>query len=475
MNRPDTATVTAVKSENGSISPTAALAAYVTEDAVTVPAHVRRYAKMLIADQLACQLAGAKLDLPTRIREAMTPISGPGASTVVGSGTTLAPDAAAYLNSVSGHANEFDDTHLATPTHPGAVVIPAALAVAEHLGSSGQELLDAVIVGYEVMLRVSYSVTPGLIGRGHHPAPAVGPFGAAAAAARLYSRRGPLNVGAALAIASSHAAGLLEYTQSGGSVKRLHCAIPSQAGVRSAILADAGVTGPLLPLEGNRGFCQVFSDTPRTEELSRALGDEFLLLESSIKTYCCCAMIHPALHAFTQLRDELHIRPDDIASIELYTPSQSILQHIGTIKHPRDVVSAQFSLGFSLAMLLSGWRCSWTDYESVPLADPDLNALSAKVSLALSGPDAGFETGFRGIVRLTDGHTLTLRADHAPGEPDLPIGHTGVRAKVQELTTPVIGESQTEELLETIDSLESIPTVRLLTESFLSPAVAAEY
>jgi 2-methylcitrate dehydratase PrpD len=303
----------------------------------------------------------------------------------------------------------------------------------------------------------------------------VGPFGAAAAAARLYHRLRPLDVGAALAIASSHAAGVLEYTQSGGTVKRLHCAIPAQAGVRSAILADAGVTGPLLPLEGSRGFCRVFSDTPRAEELSRDLGDEFLLLETAIKTYCCCAMIHPALYAAGRLRAETGIRPDHITAIELYTPSQSILQHIGVIKHPRDVVSAQFSLSFSLAMLLSGWQCSWADYHCVPLDDPGLNALAAKVSLTLSGPDAGFVTGFRGVVRLADGRTLPLRADHSPGEPQLPVGHAGVQAKVLELTTPVIGEPQARELLQVIDSLEDIPTVRLLAESLRLPAVAAQH
>ena len=127
-------------------------------------------------------------------------------------------------------------------------------------------------------------------------------------------------------------------------------------------------------------------------------------------------------------------------------------------------------------MLLAGWQCSWADYRRVPLADPELNALAAKVSLGQSGPDdAGFVTGFRGVVRLSDGRTLHLRADHAPGEPELPIGIAGIRAKFLELTTPVMGGSRAEKLLETIDSLEDLRSVSLLTDVLRSPTVGAQH
>ena len=192
-----------------------------------VQAEVRRRASMLVLDLIGCQIAGIQMPWSKRIHDTIAPLTAPGGASVVQYRDQLAPDGAAFINSAFAHSNESDDTHLKTPTHPGAVIIPAAMAVAESLDLDGQALLDAVIVGYEVMLRVSYSVSPHLIAQGHHPPPAVGPFGAAAAASRLMG----LNVEEtlnAMAIGGSHSAGLQEYTQTGGSVKRLHCAIPAR-------------------------------------------------------------------------------------------------------------------------------------------------------------------------------------------------------------------------------------------------------
>jgi 2-methylcitrate dehydratase PrpD len=165
---------------------TRALAKYVsTSRGGDIPAKVRETARLLLLDQLGCQIAGVQLPWSERVYEAIRPLSPVGKSTLVGHSEQLGPDAAAFLNSAMGHSNESDDTHLKSPTHPGAVIIPAAFAVAEDVGASGAQLLEAIVIGYEVMLRVSQSVSPGLVAQGHHPPPAVGPFGAASAASRL--------------------------------------------------------------------------------------------------------------------------------------------------------------------------------------------------------------------------------------------------------------------------------------------------
>lgn len=405
----------------------------------TVPEPVRRRAGLLLLDQIGCQIAGVQLPWSQRIYQTMRALSPAGGATVVGYPGRLGADAAAFLNSAFGHSNESDDTHLRSPTHPGAVIIPAAVALAEEHQASGQELLDALIVGYEVMLRVSYAVSPHLITRGHHPPPAVGPFGAAAAAARLLGLDQEQTVHA-LGIAGSHSAGLLEYTQTGGSVKRLHCAIPSQAGVRAALLAGNGVTGPPTVLEGKRGFAHVFSPERDLGWLTRGLGSEWLTMETAIKSYSCCYLIHPALDALRALRAEHPFAAADVAGIDVHTDSAALVHHVGVISEPQDILGAQFSMGFALSLLLHRGGCGFWDFFRADLRDPQLLELSHRVRILLDEDDrSGFRTGLRLRVRLSDGTELSREVAHARGEPEQPMSDPEIRDKFLDIAGPVLG------------------------------------
>jgi 2-methylcitrate dehydratase PrpD len=405
----------------------------------SVPEPVRRRAALLLLDQIGCQIAGVQLPWSQRIYQTIRPLSATGRATVVGHPDRLCPDAAAFLNSAFGHSNESDDTHLKSPTHPGAVIIPAAVALAEEQGVPGRQLLDAIIVGYEVMLRVSYAVSPHLITRGHHPPPAVGTFGAAATAARLLGLDQDQTVHA-LAIAGSHSAGLLEYTQTGGSVKRLHCAIPAQAGVRSALLAQQGVTGPPTVLEGKRGFTHVFSPERDLGWLTRGLGSQWLLMETAIKSYSCCYLIHPALDAIGQLRAGHPFTAEDVIGIDVHTTSAALVHHVGVITEPQDILGAQFSMGFALSLLLHRGGCGFWDFFRADLTDPQLLDLSRRVRVVLDEDDrSGFRTGLRLRVSLRDGTVLTGAVAHARGEPEQPMSDDEIRDKFLGIAGPVLG------------------------------------
>lgn len=404
-----------------------------------VPQEVRERASLLVLDQIGCQIAGAQLPWSKRIHEAIAPLTAPGGASVVQFREQLSPDGAAFINSAFGHSNESDDTHLKTPTHPGAVIIPAALALAEDLGSDGRDFLDAVIVGYEVMLRVSYAVSPHLIARGHHPPPAVGPFGAAAAAARLLGLDVDETVNA-LAISGSHSAGLLEYTQTGGSVKRLHCAIPAQAGVRSALLARSGVTGPPTVLEGERGFTKVFSPERDLSWLTRGLGSEWILMETAIKSYSCCYLIHPALDAIRLIRGEHEFQPTDVEHIAVHTTNGALVPHVGKILEPMDILGAQFSMGFSLALMLHTGGCGFWDFFNADLKAPELLELSRRVQVVLDTDDlTHFATGLLVRVVLKDGTVLEQSVGHARGEPENPLTDQEIRDKFLAIAGPVLG------------------------------------
>ena len=108
----------------------------------------------------------------------------------------------------------------------------------------------------------------------------------------------------ALGIAGSHSAGLIEYTKTGGSVKRIHSAIPTQAGVRAALFSEIGITAPHTILEGEKGFCKVFAGEYDLSRLTDGLGESWHLLDNGLKPYSCCHLIHAAFDALDNIRDE---------------------------------------------------------------------------------------------------------------------------------------------------------------------------
>src|SRR5688572_4262647 len=350
-----------------------------------IPETVREHARRFILDNFGCQVAGATLPWSQAYYDVIRKTRSGKHSTVAYFGDKLAPDDAAFVNSTFNHANETDDTHLKSPTHPGGIAVPAALAMAEYARANGEKLLVAVVAAYEIQIRISWACSPFLIYRGHHPPVGVGPFGAAAASAVLlgFDAEQTLN---ALGIAGSHSAGLIEYTKTGGSVKRIHSAIPAQAGVRAALFAQAGITGPHSILEGEKGFCKVFAGEYDLARLTDGLGTRYHLLDNALKPYSCCHLIHAAFDALDSARDREPLAPEQIKSIRVYTNSEPILSHIGSILEPSDILGAQFSLPFSIAMRLhnggrgvNGGNGFW-DYPRVDLKDPQLLATTRKVT-----------------------------------------------------------------------------------------------
>ena len=143
----------------------------------------------------------------------------------------------ALANGASGHAFELDDVHEEAINHPGAVVIPAALALAEDLNCSGRDLLEAIVIGYEAMGRAGIAVGPtSHMLAGFHPTSMSGVFGAAAAAGRLLNF-GATELNHAFGIASSLASGTMEFAASGGMAKRIHAGRAAEGGLTAALLA----------------------------------------------------------------------------------------------------------------------------------------------------------------------------------------------------------------------------------------------
>lgn len=442
-----------------------------------VPDEVREHARRFILDNFGCQIAGATLPWSQAYYEVIRKTRSGTHSTVAYFGDRLSPDDAAFINSTFNHSNETDDTHLKSPTHPGSIAVPAALAMAEYARADGGKLLAAVIAAYEIQIRISWACSPFLIYRGHHPPVGVGPFGAAAAGAILmgFDAERTLN---ALAIAGSHSAGLIEYTRTGGSVKRIHSAIPAAAGVRAALFAEAGITGPHSILEGDKGFCKVFAGDYDLNRMTEGLGTRYHLLDNALKPYSCCHLIHAAFDALDKLRDREPLTPGQVKSITVYTNSEPILSHIGSIIEPQDILGAQFSMPFSLAMRLhhggrgvNGGNGYW-DYPNVNLKDPRLLETARNVKCVV--PDnaewARVDKGAGIEVETTEGRRLREIVPYSKGLPENPMSAAEVKEKFHSLVDPILPAGRPDEIAAAVDRVESIESVEKLAQLLVVPA-----
>jgi 2-methylcitrate dehydratase PrpD len=435
----------------------AQLAAYAADfQLADAPEAVVRMAKRAVLDQFGCQVAGATLPWSEQFRAAVLATGTGGGASVVYHGDRVSVDNAAFLNSAFGHGDEMDDASVRTPSHCGAVVVPAALALAELRHAPGRSVLEAVIVGYELMMRISYATEPQMRRRGHHSPPAVGPFGAAAAAAHVagLDRAATLN---ALAIAGSHAAGLAEYTRGGGSVKRIHCAIPAQAGLRSALMAEHGGTGPPAVLEGERGFCAVFAGESDLPQLTRGLGSDYDILQTGFKRYSCAFVSHTSLEAMDAICERGNLEPADIATVTVGVNADAAKHFYARPGPPPDLLSAQFSVGHALAIrLLRTGNGAW-DWHEADLAAPDVLAFAARVTTVVDPvADAEKRDNMGALVTVTtfDGRTFDERVRYSKGLPENPMSDAEFAAKFRDLAEPLLGADRCSRIIAWVDDLE---------------------
>lgn len=308
----------------------------------------------LLRDQLALQIGISRMPWSQQLLQYATAHQRAGTSRVAASNQTLSAAGAAFVNGSYGHGFEYDDAHGASYSHPGSCVIPAALAIGEELGSTLEEVVTAMVAGYEVYTRIGLLASPDLLHRGFHPHCTLSNFGAAAVAAKLrgFDAETTLHT---LAIALSHVSGTTEYTSTGGSIKRIHAGIGTQGGMAAADMARAGITGPRAFLSGNKGFFKTFLQRGPGEgaEQSFAPGQPFQVATVWLKAYCACYCTHAYIDALRPFAT----RRAEIADVHLkITPHFNVV--VGTANAnaytPRNIEHVQFSLPIQASFTLLG-------------------------------------------------------------------------------------------------------------------------
>jgi 2-methylcitrate dehydratase PrpD len=404
-----------------------------------LPESARTAAPVLFLDWLGNAIGGSRGDSSAAMARFLDRRAPRGPATVVGRRDGLDPTWAAIANGQSAHVLECDDTHQASSSHPGAAVWAAMLALAEREDATLGEAFVAAVVGYEVVGRLGEALGPAEhYARGFHPTGTCGAIGCAVAAARLLGL-GPATMVHAIGIASSQAAGSMEFLADGAWTKRLHPGWAAHAGLIAADLAAAGFTGPASALEGRSGFLASHSAAPRPARLTDGLGEEPVIGRTSIKAHACCRYEQAPIDGLLRLRREHALSPADVESVAIGVlgagwdiVAEPRARKIG----PRSVVDAQFSMPFGAAVALVCGRASIHEHAPATLVDPDVRAMMERVRCVRDPAlDARYPRQWPAWVeiRTRDGRLLRAEVDHPKGDPENPLSRDERVAKFLDL------------------------------------------
>ena len=393
-----------------------------------IPQPVIQRAEDLFLDWFGSALAGKNARAVEAI-ECFAKSMGPaaGASEVLISRRATSPLFAALVNAAASHLAEQDDVHNGSVFHPGTVVFPPALAVAQSLGSSGRDLVTAAIAGYEAGIRVGE-----FLGRSHykvfHTTGTAGTIAAAAATGNLL-RLTPDQMLNAFGSAGTQAAGLWEFLRDAADSKQLHTAKAAADGLLSAYLAQHGFTGAKRIFDGPQGMAAGMSTGADPAKLTSQLGDRWALTETSFKFHACCRHTHPAADALLQVVNDHNLAHDDIVRVTAHV-HQAAIDVLGAVDVPQSVHQAKFSMGTVLGLIAVFRRAGLREFED-HYADPSVAALGNKVTMVFDPEiDCAYPARWIGkvIVTTNAGRVLHGRIEEPRGDP----GNTLTRAEIEE-------------------------------------------
>ncbi|MEM7444520.1 MAG: MmgE/PrpD family protein [Pseudomonadota bacterium] len=328
-----------------------------------------------------------------------------------------------------GAVLEMDDVHRTALLHPGPVIVPSALATAREVEASGTGLLEAIIRGYEAMIRLGRAVGPGHYAMFHNTG-SCGAFGSAAAAGSVLGLDDGQMV-SALGNAGTQSAGFWQCRHEPVMTKPMHNAHAAWSGVTAASLAARGFTGPASILEGPQGFFAATCPDGDPSDVVAEPNEQWQIWDTSFKPWPACRHAHPAIDAALALGE---IDPETIASITVETYGDAA--RFCDRPHPTTAVEAKFSLQHAIAVVLVEGRPSLGDFEPAACQRSDLTVMRAKTSITVDAAlDRTYPAHFGSAVEIIDESGRRHRASVADalGDPENPMDDEGRLTKAREL------------------------------------------
>ncbi|MDP7167127.1 MAG: MmgE/PrpD family protein [Nitrospinota bacterium] len=434
----------------------------------SIPEDVKVISRRCFVDGSGLMVAGST-DHSGRIVQAyIKEFGGEPEARIVGTNQTVSAQSAALANGIAAHAMDYDDTQLSNYpdriygllTHPTTPVLAASLAVAELLGSTGEELLAAFMIGFEVECKVAECIKPDHYINGFHTTGTVGAIGAAAAAARLMDLD-EAQLRFCLGIVCSESAGLR--ANFGTMTKPFHAGRAAENGVVAARLAAGGFTSDPTIFDGQWGFMQIMGGGCDPDYLIGKLGNPWAAVDPgvSIKPYPSGSLSHPSMDAMRDLILEHDIKPDQLKKVRLGTTTR-VLQPL-RYDDPQNELEAKFSMKYSLGiLLLNGGNGGIAQYRDDVVASEEVKAILDKVEPYV---DDEIEAMGYDLIRskltieMEDGTVHEKFTDTSRGTPKRPMDREELFEKFTECCSLVYEKDQiarAEALLYKVDTLESI-------------------
>ena len=402
------------------------------------------------ANAVGVGIGGSRSDAAGQAFAVATSLGTSKLCSLLGRDEHLSPTWAAFVNAVAMRADEYDDIDLGTLVHPGAPVVAAALAVGELTHATGSRVLEAVILGIEVAVRVARCLGPGHTERGWDGTGTAGHLGATAAAGRLFELD-PAHMASALGIAATQAAGL--GAAMGTMTGPLHAGKAAANAVEGSLLARRGFTGPRAGIEGRRGFGQAASPNPDYTAALADLGERWHIEDSTFNRYACGTLAHPAVDAALALRRHLENGGELIAAELKVNPLA--LDMMG-IRNPSNGLESKFSLSHCVAVALVDGRAGPEQFATERALDPVVGQVRLKVQARPDGRIARDQARLE--IVLEDSRTYAHAVMGPSGGPARRLTDAELVRRATDSARPVLGEraGRPVELAFTIDRLASV-------------------
>lgn len=422
-----------MKQDLGTLEVTRQFAEFATQGSIgDLPDSTLDAGRRTVANALALSVGAARHPAVESALAAVQVLETEPQASLLGRSERIGATWAPMINGIGAHVEDFDDTHLETVIHPGAPVVPAALAASELVDASGRDMLAAVIFGVETALRLGNGVCPGHFDRGWHVTGTAGHIGAAVAAGRLLGLSEEELV-VAIGLSATQAAGLQEAL--GTMTKSLHPGKAAADGVEAALLALEGFTGPERPIEGRRGFAEVASPEQDYQRMVDALGDSWEIEKNTFKPYACGIVSHPVIDGAIMLRQQLDPEKEIAEAVARVNP---VVLDVMGVREPEHGLQSKFSVYHCLAVGFLYGAAGPSQFDETQARAPRVAGVREKIRVELDsdlGKDEAYVT-----IRMSDGAKAQQHVAHATGSTDSPMTDAQLKEKMKLVAEPVLGD-----------------------------------
>lgn len=434
------------------------LSRYMAESPARIPPiDAIEKAKHHILDTLAAMISGAQLKPGSMAIDFMRSQDGREEVTIAASNIITTAINAAQVNATLAHADETDDTHQRARFHPGCVIVPAALSIAEREKSTGLELTQSVVLGYDIGARFNLALGPDVLFNDTHHATCTGAqFGAAAACGSL------LNIDEQqarylISYVMQQASGVPCWHRDTEHVEKAFVfgGMPARNAVQAALFAAAGFSGVDDVLSGAHNYFEVFTDDSHPEELTKELGKRFNIEDANLKKWCVGMPAQSPLDAIEILIEQHDVQPKDISKITITLPE-------GRYGISDNTLMPNMCLQHFVSLFLIDRELNFTNtHDETCMKDKDILDVCAKIELLPSKDLRAATPPRQGIVEITtqDGQKLRHHTKAVRGSAANPMSREDISTKAKALMAPVIGSEKTNSLIEFVWVLESIDDI----------------